>query len=277
GGGIDNKLKSTTGSTINYFLADHLGSTNGLTNSSGVVSATNGYDSFGNPTNTAFPTRYQFTGREKDSFSGLQFSRARFYDPNLGRFISEDPIGFKGKDINLYGYVRNNPLNSSDPLGLLPFPGYSNLLSSVYGSLFGDGGYLSGPTLGEFLSAKERSKRKCKSTWFQRFNHDFDETNAALPGFGAPSIFPGLGVGTLTGGGVARTLGVQTFGQWAASGFGGSVSGAATYGALETGVGVAVGGFYNTLLVTFSYEAGVAIGASTNATFGFTDYCPCGQ
>ena len=84
------------------------------------MTAHTGYDAFGNATNPAFPTRYQFTGREFDSFSGLQFSRARFYDPRLGRFISEDPIGFAGGDINLYGYVGNRPLNRKDPLGLFP-------------------------------------------------------------------------------------------------------------------------------------------------------------
>ncbi|MFN0138457.1 MAG: RHS repeat domain-containing protein [Pyrinomonadaceae bacterium] len=121
GTGIDNKIRSTTGSTTSYFLADHLGSTNGLANSSGALTASNGYDSFGNPTNAAFSSRYQFTGREFDNFSGLQYSRARFYDPNLGRFISEDPIGFEGGDVNLYGYVSNNPLNYYDPSGLFPF------------------------------------------------------------------------------------------------------------------------------------------------------------
>ncbi|MFN0138455.1 MAG: RHS repeat-associated core domain-containing protein [Pyrinomonadaceae bacterium] len=119
GEGIDNKLRATTGSTTSYFLADHLGSTNGLANSSGVLTASNSYDSFGNPTNTNFSSRYQFTGRESDNFSGLQFSRARFYDPNLGRFISEDPIGFDGGDVNLYVYVKNNPARYTDPFGLL--------------------------------------------------------------------------------------------------------------------------------------------------------------
>jgi RHS repeat-associated protein len=109
GDGIDNRLRQTAGSTASYFLSDHLGSTNGLANSSGNLTASNTYDSFGNPTNTAFPSRYQFTGREFDNFTGLQFSRARFYDPNLGRFISEDPIGFGGGDVNLFEYVRNNP------------------------------------------------------------------------------------------------------------------------------------------------------------------------
>jgi uncharacterized protein RhaS with RHS repeats len=46
--------------------------------------------------------------------------RARYYHPEQGRFVSEDPIGFVGGDINVYSYVRNNPLSSSDPLGLTP-------------------------------------------------------------------------------------------------------------------------------------------------------------
>jgi len=120
GPGIDNKLRQTNGSATTYFVADHLGSTNGLTNTSGTLTASNNYDSFGNPTNLSFPSRYQFTGREYDSSSGLQYSRARFYDPKLGRFISEDPIGFAGGDVNLYGYVYNNPQNLTDPSGNAP-------------------------------------------------------------------------------------------------------------------------------------------------------------
>ncbi|CAN5599630.1 hypothetical protein BH10ACI1_BH10ACI1_00460 [soil metagenome] len=115
--GIDNKLKMVTSGTAKYFLADHLGSTVGLTDSSGNISSAAGYDSFGNSTNN-LTTRYQYTGREFDNFTGLQFSRARFYDGNLGRFISEDPIGFSGGDVNLFGYVSNNPVSRIDPFGL---------------------------------------------------------------------------------------------------------------------------------------------------------------
>ncbi|QYO65715.1 RHS repeat-associated core domain-containing protein [Leptolyngbya sp. 7M] len=121
GPGIDNKLSLKTGSDVKYFLQDHLGSTVGLTDTTRSITASQSYDSFGNGTNTSFPTRYQFTGREFDSFTGLQFSRARWYDPNLGRFISEDPIGFAGGDINLYGYVWNNPMHFTDPMGLSPW------------------------------------------------------------------------------------------------------------------------------------------------------------
>ena len=118
GRGIDNKLRAQSGTNVSYFLGDHLGSTNGLTNSSGTLTSSNGYDSFGNSSNQSFASRYRFTGREYDSFTGLQFSRARWYDPSIGRFISEDPIGFAGGDVNLYGYVWNSPLNYRDPLGL---------------------------------------------------------------------------------------------------------------------------------------------------------------
>jgi RHS repeat-associated protein len=115
--GIDNKLKLTTNGTSKYFLQDHLGSTTGLTNSSGSITESTSYDSFGNSTNN-LSTRYSYTGREYDNFTGLYYYRARFYDAKLGRFISEDPIGFVGGDVNLFGYVGNNVTNFSDPLGL---------------------------------------------------------------------------------------------------------------------------------------------------------------
>ncbi|MBK7708694.1 MAG: RHS domain-containing protein [Acidobacteria bacterium] len=115
GPGIDDKLRMQTGSDVRYFIADHLGSTNALTDSSGNVTSSATYDSFGNATGN-LATRYKFTGREYDDFTGLHYYRARWYDGNLGRFISEDPIGFAGGDVNLYGYVGNGPVNSTDPL-----------------------------------------------------------------------------------------------------------------------------------------------------------------
>jgi len=50
--------------------------------------------------------------------NGFYYMRARYYDPEIGRFISEDPIGFDGGDVNLYAYVGNNPVNAIDPKGL---------------------------------------------------------------------------------------------------------------------------------------------------------------
>jgi RHS repeat-associated protein len=48
----------------------------------------------------------------------LRYYRARYYHTDLQRFISEDPIGFRGGDVNVYAYVHNRPLFATDPLGL---------------------------------------------------------------------------------------------------------------------------------------------------------------
>jgi RHS repeat-associated protein len=60
----------------------------------------------------------QYTGRENDG-TGLYYYRARYYDPVMKRFISEDPIGLVG-GMNVYAYVRGDPLRFSDPLGFSP-------------------------------------------------------------------------------------------------------------------------------------------------------------
>ena len=62
---------------------------------------------------------FRYTGRELDSETGLYYYRARYYDPSVGRFISEDPINFIG-GTNFYRYVGNSPLDFVDPFGLCP-------------------------------------------------------------------------------------------------------------------------------------------------------------
>ncbi len=114
---LDKKLKQVNASGALYFVGDHLGTTRGLTDAGGNLSSTVSYDSFGNATIGA-ATNYTFSGREFDVDTGLINYRARWYDPRQGRFISEDPIGFNGRDINLYRYVWNNPIRYRDPFGL---------------------------------------------------------------------------------------------------------------------------------------------------------------
>ena len=65
------------------------------------------------------PQPFKFVGQHgvMTEPNGLYYMRARFYDPNIGRFISEDPLGFGGGGINLYIYCNNNPLLLIDPEG----------------------------------------------------------------------------------------------------------------------------------------------------------------
>ncbi|QPJ66754.1 MAG: RHS repeat-associated core domain-containing protein [Candidatus Nitrohelix vancouverensis] len=67
-------------------------------------------------TGTAHRNRLKYTGRENDYATGLYYYRARYYDPEVGRFLTEDPMGFAA-GINFYAYVNNNPINANDPSG----------------------------------------------------------------------------------------------------------------------------------------------------------------
>jgi len=60
---------------------------------------------------------YLYTGREYDPESGLYHYRNRYYDPALGAFVCRDPIKYRARDLNLYRYVRNNPIGFIDALG----------------------------------------------------------------------------------------------------------------------------------------------------------------
>ena len=93
-----------------------------------------------------------FTGREYDSETGLYFYRARYYDPAIGRFIQEDPIGFKSGEVNFYIYSRNNPINYKDPNGLditgtIIGGGVGGIIGGTLGGAIGLGGGMSLGTL----------------------------------------------------------------------------------------------------------------------------------
>jgi RHS repeat-associated protein len=79
------------------------------------------YDEFGNVLNSqeAVTNPFKYVGQfgVMDEGNGLNFMRARYYDRDVGRFISKDPIGYGG-GVNLFTYVADNPINKKDPLGL---------------------------------------------------------------------------------------------------------------------------------------------------------------
>ena len=118
GPGLDEVLAVQRGTTTALFELDTLGSVARVIAGATVMTRYD-YDSFGrllSQTGTALAP-YAFQGRELDQESGLYYYRARYYDPQVGRFLSEDPIGFAG-GINFYQFVGNNPINWLDPLGL---------------------------------------------------------------------------------------------------------------------------------------------------------------
>lgn len=119
--GIDEPLSIRTGGKDYYYHSDSLNSIKTITGSTGKTVQKYEYDSFGRITyqlSQTFKQPYSFTVREYDSETGLYYYRARYYDPQIGRFISKDPIGFAGGDVNLFRYVGNNPVNKIDPKGL---------------------------------------------------------------------------------------------------------------------------------------------------------------
>ena len=108
---------ATITTTFVYGL-DGLGSTRTLADSAGVVTDRYSYDVYGamRAQTGATANQFDFAGEQSDHGAqrGLQYLRARHYDPGLGRFLSKDPVAF----VNRYAYVGGDPVNLADPLGL---------------------------------------------------------------------------------------------------------------------------------------------------------------
>jgi RHS repeat-associated protein len=109
--------------TPTYLLADQLGSTRALTNSSGSVTATFSYDPWGNLTGStgSATSPFMYAGQYYDSATGLYYMQARYYDPATGQFMSLDPA--VATTNSPFAYAGDDPVNSSDPSGLLTLQG----------------------------------------------------------------------------------------------------------------------------------------------------------
>ncbi|PDV97132.1 DUF6531 domain-containing protein [Candidatus Chloroploca asiatica] len=116
------------GTTTSYYHSDALGSVRAMSDSVGQATATYIYDAFGGVrTQTGGAgNAYTFTGEQADPEAGMVFLRARYYDPEVGRFLSRDvyPASvYVPASLSRYIYVQNNPLRYIDPLGLTPQEG----------------------------------------------------------------------------------------------------------------------------------------------------------
>ncbi|MDD3145057.1 MAG: hypothetical protein PHV23_03005 [Candidatus Gracilibacteria bacterium] len=127
-GRTKNEKKNDT--NLYYYQKNHLNSIIAITDKKGNIVEEYSYDVFGKAyilegksenrkdlKESKIGNTRLYTGREYDSEIGLYYNRARYYNPELGRFISRDPIDIYD-DVNLYGYVKNNSVNAKDPTGL---------------------------------------------------------------------------------------------------------------------------------------------------------------
>ena len=115
--------------TVEYYFSDHLKSTDIVTNATGGIVHESDYVPYGSEVviSGTDPNHYKFTGKERDSESNLDSFGARYYSAAFGRFITPDwaakPVSVPyatfvdPQTLNLYAYVRNNPLLRTDPDG----------------------------------------------------------------------------------------------------------------------------------------------------------------
>jgi RHS repeat-associated protein len=106
-----------------WYLPDYLGSTAKVVNDQGGLLSSLSYDAFGQLTSHTGPAPLVgFTGQRPDADTGLALMGKRWYDASNGRFTSEDPAG---EGTNPRAYVRNNPLNYTDPTGMNAFDAHN--------------------------------------------------------------------------------------------------------------------------------------------------------
>ncbi len=119
--GLGGKLVEYSGGTTWFFATNHLGTIAARMNVSGQLMETYRYLLYGERY-AGTPTPHQYTGKERDAESGLDYFGARYYASAHGRWMGVDPVLQAGDPqlLNRYAYVRNEPINKIDPTGKNP-------------------------------------------------------------------------------------------------------------------------------------------------------------
>ena len=154
--------------TYYHYACDEMGSITDITDCHGTVLNHYAYDAFGNRTveEETVENRFGFAGEMLDAVTGQYYLRARFYNPVIARFLSEDT--YYGDGLNLYAYCHNNPVGYVDPSG------HEGLIcSKKYGEL------KKKETEGGTLSEKEKR---------QIYEYEQNQKKSNGAGSGSPSI-----------------------------------------------------------------------------------------
>ncbi|MDP3791310.1 MAG: toxin TcdB middle/N-terminal domain-containing protein [Candidatus Omnitrophota bacterium] len=267
----ENRICETVSGSVYYFHQDHIGSSNVITNDAGQQVACYEYKPYGETSKVSgsFSTDIRFTGQRLDNSTGFYYYGARYYDPELGRFIQPDTIvqaPFDPQSLNRYTYCRNNPINYIDPTG-------HSWLSKFWDWLTGSIGNIVGAIVGAAVAIVSGN------LWlgFQAYSMTSSVINSAVSGnwgglaggivggliggalgVGAASgIYGALGKGAFTfGGGFlggAAEFGLSGFGSGFgyALGSGEKVGDALQSGLISGGISAAIGG-----AIQGSYNAG---------------------
>jgi len=216
-----------------YYQYDGLGSVRSLSDSSGNSAATYSYDAFGNTgvTTGSVDNDFLFTGEQMDAETGLIYLRARYYDPETGRFISRDPA----TSISRYTYGYNNPVRFTDPSGRGP----EILLPGAIGAGVNEGFYL-GVEVGTL-------------------HHQYSEVTAigrGVGGFIGGESWIGGPVGAVIGGGAGYYMDIQTQEYLSSRGYPGTPE---SFSWEKMGISMASAGIGNRIGQTF--VPGESIGA----------------
>ncbi len=247
------KAEASVASTIHYFHTDHLGSSNVITDSTGTVVEVSEYTPYGSfsPATGSLghsATSFGFTGQRHDSSTGLYFYNSRYYDPTLGRFTQPNSIVPAPSDpqaLNRYSYVRNNPINLTDPSGHGWFSKLMGMIAGIFVTVITGGCISCGIAVYNFTDTLI-SARQAGVSWGRSLALAF--SSAVIS-----AVMPGGVSGAIIGGALQ--------GAASAAILGGDIGRAAWTGAVGGALGPIIGGGVHSVLNGGSFGRGAAEGA----------------
>jgi len=187
GGGIGSLIAqnyaSNNNPVVQYYDYNDLGSTADITTSTGTSASSYSYDAFGNlltPQSSSDINRYLFSTKEFDSRSGLDYFGRRYLDPEIGRWLTSDPLGFVN-GTNRFLFVNDNPVNSVDPFGLYGLQVPETMLAPIpliapnFGGKLNASGASSQGSSSGFIIAASSGSGSSSSGNNSSYNQQFDD------------------------------------------------------------------------------------------------------